>query len=92
LAENITEIIQLAAKLGVEEKRVLKVLRKVSAALPAELAVKSFMLPEEMKKTLLSLKEKDLINTERTTTLSTSELVFLNERGRITAQVLTEMK
>ena len=92
MAENITEIIQLAQKLEVEEKRVLKVLRKVNAALPADLAVKSFMLPEDINRTLRSLKEKDLINTERTTTLSTNEVVFLNERGRIVAQVLNEMK
>lgn len=89
MAEDITEIIQLANSLGAEEKKLLKLLRKVNAALPAELAVKSFLLPEEINQTLRSLKEKELINTERGANLPTGEVVYLSERGRLALQFLT---
>jgi len=92
LPENISEIIQLASSLAAEEKKVLKLLAKVGASIPAELAVKSFSLPEEINKILRSLREKELISTERGSSSTSGEVIYVSDRGRVAAQFLDEMK
>ena len=92
MVDNISEIIQLTSALADDEKRVLKLLAKVGASIPAELAVKSFSLPEEINKILRSLREKELINTERGSSSASSEVIYVTERGRAAAQFLGEMK
>ena|SRR2546423_3952037 len=83
---------ELASTLEREEKKVLTLLLKFGAAVPAELAVKSFSLPEEVNKTLRSLREKELIALERGTGPSSGEVITLNERGRRVASILTTMR
>jgi len=78
----------MASSLADDEKKVLKLLAKVGASIPAELAVKSFSLPEEINKILRSLREKELINIERGSKSASSDVIYVSERGRAAAQVL----
>lgn len=88
MAEDISEIFQMASSLADDEKKVLKLLAKVGASIPAELAVKSFSLPEEINRILRSLREKELINIERGSKSASSDVIYVSERGRAAAQVL----
>ncbi|MFZ6029512.1 MAG: hypothetical protein ACOYYS_17505 [Chloroflexota bacterium] len=51
-----------ASDLSPEEINLLNTLRRTGSALPAELAVKNFLLPEQIYQTLGKLKEKKLID------------------------------
>lgn len=63
------------------EKTILRVLGQAGAATPAELAVKTFSLPEEINEPLLSLKEKQLIDVRQVKGRLGGDLVTLNQRG-----------
>jgi hypothetical protein len=67
--------------LSEEEKTILDVLGQVGAATPAELAVQTFSLPEEVNEPLLSLKDKQLIDIRQVKGKLGGDLVTLNQRG-----------
>jgi DNA-binding MarR family transcriptional regulator len=59
-----------------EEKSIMEGLARIGAAVPAELAAKTFLLPEEVYPHLESLKGKGLIETREA-----SGLITLTDRG-----------
>jgi hypothetical protein len=61
-----------------EEISLLNALRKMGSALPAELAVKTFSLPEEMDQALGKLKAKKLVDV-RPVPGSYGELIMLSK-------------
>lgn len=63
-----------------EEINLLNTLRQTGSALPAELAVKNFLLPEEVHQALGKLKEKKLIDVHQVPG-SYGELVSLSKSG-----------
>jgi transcription initiation factor IIE alpha subunit len=81
MAETLTELRELEEDLSDEEKTILEVLGQVGAATPAELAVKTFSLPEEINDPLLSLKDKQLIDFRQVKGQLGGDLVTLNRRG-----------
>ncbi|MBM4466906.1 MAG: hypothetical protein FJ014_15370 [Chloroflexi bacterium] len=81
MVETLTTLRELEDSLSEEEKAILAVLGQVGAATPAELAVKTFSLPEEINDPLLSLKEKQLIDVRQVKGRLGGDLVTLNERA-----------
>ncbi|MFQ6059429.1 MAG: hypothetical protein ACE5MB_11195 [Anaerolineae bacterium] len=81
MAETLATLRELENDLSDQEKTILDVLGQVGAATPAELAVKTFSLPEEINDPLLSLKEKRLIDVRQVKGRLGGDLVTLNQRG-----------
>ncbi len=81
MAETLEELRELEDDLSDEERTILEVLGEVGAATPAELAVKTFSLPEEVNDPLLSLKDKQLIDVRQVKGRLGGDLVTLNQRG-----------
>jgi len=81
MAETWAALRELEDDLSDEEKTILEVLGQVGAATPAELAVKTFSLPEEINDPLLSLKDKQLIDVRQVKGRLGGDLVTLNQRG-----------
>jgi len=81
MVETLATLRELEDNLSDEEKVILEVLGQVGAATPAELAVKTFSLPEEINKPLLSLREKQLIDVRQVKGRLGGDLVTLNQRG-----------
>jgi len=81
MAETLSELRELESTLTKEERELLEVLGGVGAATPAELAVKTFSLPEEINELLLSLKEKQLIDVRQVKGRLGGDLITLNQRG-----------
>jgi hypothetical protein len=92
LAEDINELFEVASALNTDEKMLLNVLSKSGPVLPAELAVKSFSLPEEVNETLRLLKDKELIVAEKAVSLGGGEVIYLSPRGRAMANIVLKMK
>ena len=81
MVETEATLRELEDSLSEEERALLEVLGQVGAATPAELAVKTFSLPEEINGPLLSLKEKRLIEIRQVKGRLGGDLVTLNQRG-----------
>ncbi len=81
MEESWATLRELEDNLSDEEKAILEVLGQVGASTPAELAVRTFSLPEEINKPLLSLKEKQLIDISQVKGRLGGDLVTLNQRG-----------
>lgn len=81
MAETLAELIEMEEDLSEQEKAILEVLGQVGAATPAELAVKTFSLPEEINDPLLSLRDKQLIDVRQVKGRLGGDLVTLNQRG-----------
>jgi len=81
MEESWATLRELEDNLSDEEKAILEVLGQVGAATPAELAVRTFSLPEEINEPLLSLKEKQLIDVRQVKGRLGGDLVTLNQRG-----------
>jgi len=81
MEESLSALRELEGSLTEEERELLEVLGGVGAATPAELAVKTFSLPEEINALLLSLKEKRLIEVKQVKGRLGGDLITLNQRG-----------
>jgi DNA-binding MarR family transcriptional regulator len=71
----------IADKLKDDERRLLGLIQDVGAVTPAELAVKTFMLPEEANEVLNKLGEKGLISTQSVDSPNSPQLVSLTDLG-----------
>jgi hypothetical protein len=81
MVEPLVTLREIEDNLSDEEKTILEVLGQVGAATPAELAVKTFSLPEEINDPLLSLRDKQLIDVRQVKGRLGGDLVTLNRRG-----------
>ncbi|HEY8204748.1 MAG TPA: hypothetical protein VIF81_08485 [Pyrinomonadaceae bacterium] len=71
----------IADQLKDEERRMLGLIQDVGAITPTELAVKTFMLPEEANEVLNALGEKGLIATQAVDSPNSPQLVALTDLG-----------
>ncbi|MGH9424806.1 MAG: hypothetical protein ACRD2L_00645 [Terriglobia bacterium] len=73
--------LRVSDKLDEKEKAILEELGKMGAAVPAELAAKTLLLPEEIYPHLVSLREKGLIETREASSSLPGELISLSASG-----------
>ena len=77
----LDELGVVAGQLNDKEKAILEELGRIGAALPAELAAKTLLLPEEINPHLLSLRDKGLIQTQEGSSSFQGELISLSPTG-----------
>ncbi len=77
----LDELRIVSDQLNEKEKVILQELGRLGAAVPAELAVKTYLLPEEIDPYLGSLKKKGLIETRAASSSLPGELIALSDLG-----------
>jgi len=71
----------IANNLTDQERHLINLIRQAGAAAPAELAVKTFMLPEEADQILNDLGQKGLITSQSVESTASPQLVRLTDLG-----------